>query len=316
MWKVRLPFLILCISLLLAFTVTCNGGAAAVTPPPDPPIQPGESTHSITHAGTQRDYLLYIPQSFDPGRPAPVVLVFHGFGMQAKEMIRITGFNDQADADGFVVVYPQGDGDDRAWNGGDCCGMAARDQVDDVGFVSALIEDLATMIDIDRRRIFATGFSNGAIMSYQLACALSEQIAAIAPVAATQAAKQCQPGRPVSIQHFHGTADHLNPYFGATRGRVIFASVDETIQFWVDHNGCLLRPQTEKFGGIFHKVHRSCEGDTAVELYTILEGEHAWPGGESVRPEIGEPTSEISATPLIWEFFSAHPLPEHGRVLP
>jgi polyhydroxybutyrate depolymerase len=226
-------------------------------------------------------------------------------------MVRITGFNAQADAAGFVAVYPNGSGRKPAWNGGDCCGEAAANQVDDVGFVRALIEDLSTLVDVDRKRVYATGFSNGAIMAYRLACDLSNQVAAIAPVGATQAVQDCQPGRPVSVQHFHGTDDRLNPYDGGygPGGGVDFAPVEDTIQFWAAQNGCPPQAQTSESGSIVHERYAPCEQGAAVELYTIVGGEHAWPGGESVGPGVGEPTAEISATPLMWEFFEAHPMP-------
>ena len=226
-------------------------------------------------------------------------------------MIRITGFNAQADAAGFVAVYPNGSGRKLAWNGGDCCGEAAANQVDDVGFVRTLIEDLSTLINIDRKRVYATGFSNGAIMAYRLACELSDQIAAIAPVGATQGMPNCQPGRPVSIQHFHGTEDRLNPYESGygPGGGVDFASVEDTIQFWVMQNRCPPQAQVSESGSIIHELYAPCDQGAGVELYTIVDGEHAWPGGESVSSEVGAPSTEISATQLMWEFFNAHPLP-------
>ncbi|MBN1148115.1 MAG: hypothetical protein JXA78_12725 [Anaerolineales bacterium] len=336
MSKERSQLLFLCAGLLLAVALACGQsapsatapgaaaptatvpGAAApsatvpiVTAPASQALEPGLTTRSLTHDGMQRTYLLYIPAGYNPDRPMPVVLIFHGFGLSGEEMIRITGFNAQADAAGFLAVYPNGSGSKPAWNGGDCCGQAAVKQVDDVGFVRALIEDLSTLVDIDRKRVYATGFSNGAIMAYRLACDLSDQIAAIAPVSAAQATQSCQPGRAVPIQHFHGTADRLNPYDGGhgPGGGLEFASVADTIQFWVTQNGCPAQAQTSESGSIVHELYAPCDQGAAVELYTIAGGEHAWPGGESVSAEIGAPTMEISATLLMWEFFSAHPMP-------
>ena len=185
--------------------------------------------------------------------------------------------------------------------------------VDDVGFVRALIEELSTIISIDPDRIYATGFSNGSIMVYRLACELSDQIAAIGPVSATQILEDvqaCQPGRSVPVFHFHGTADRLNPYAGgATQAGFQFVSVDDAIQFWVEKNECSDQVQRTEAGSIVHDLYAPCSQNSAVELYTILVGEHAWPGGEAVSPQIGEPTMEIFATSLMWEFFNAHPMP-------
>jgi polyhydroxybutyrate depolymerase len=272
-------------------------------------IPSGDTTHSMSFGGEQRIYILHVPPMYDPSQARPLVFIFHGFGLKAEEMIRITDFNSQADASGFMVVYPNGTGRKTSWNGGDCCGEAAIKNVDDVGFVRAMIQELSKSVNLDRKRIYATGFSNGAIMSYRLACDLSDMIAAIGPVSATQNARTCQPDRPVSIIHFHGTDDELNPYEGTSSGSVVFPSVKDTIQLWVGLDSCPTLAQKEESGNIVHETYTSCSQGTAIELYTIQGGEHAWPGGESVSPEIGEPTTEIAATPLMWKFFEAHPMP-------
>lgn len=293
----------------------CGQTAPSLTPPAanqtSGTLSPGDTARSLPYGREERTYVLHIPSVYDSSRATPLVLIFHGFGLNAEEMIRITGFNAQADASGFIAVYPNGTGRKPSWNGGDCCGEAAARKVDDVGFVRALIEDLSKLANIDRKRIYATGFSNGAIMAYRLACELSDQIAAIGPVGATQAVQTCQPGRPVSVIHFHGTNDQLNPYDGgySSGGMVNFAPVKDTIQFWVKQNGCPVQAQVEQSGNIVNERYTPCAQGMAVELYTIVGGEHAWPGGESVSEEIGAPTTEISATPLIWEFFVAHPMP-------
>ena len=307
--------LLFCTCLVPLVMLACGQTAPSLTLPPaiqtSETLAPGDTTRSLSYGGEERTYVLHIPSVHDPSRAAPVVLIFHGFGLNAEEMMRITGFNAQADTSGFIAVYPNGTGRKSSWNGGDCCGEAAARKVDDVGFVRALIEDLSKLVNIDQKRIYATGFSNGAIMAYRLACELSDQIAAIAPVSATQAVQTCQSGRPVSVIHFHGTNDQLNPYDGGygPGGMVNFAPVKDTIQFWAKQNGCPVQGQVTESGNIVNERYSPCAQGTAVELYTIVGGEHAWPGGESVSEEIGAPTTEISATPLIWEFFAAHPMP-------
>jgi len=291
-----------------------SGGQSSVSPPPGnkvfEPVPSGDSTHSMSFSGEQRTYILHVPPTYTPSHTIPLVFIFHGFGLDAEEMIRITDFNTQADASGFIAVYPNGTGRKSSWNGGDCCGEAAVKNVDDVGFVRAIIEEISQSINLDRKRVYATGFSNGAIMSYRLACDLSDMIAAIGPVSATQNARTCQPGRPVSIIHFHGTDDDLNPYEGGTSsGSVVFPSVKETIQLWIGLDSCPTQSQTEESGNIVHETYAPCAQGAAIELFTILGGKHAWPGGESVSSEIGEPTTEIAATTLMWDFFEAHPMP-------
>jgi len=274
------------------------------------PLSQGETTRSLFHGGQQRTYVLHIPPSYKSSVPTPLVLIFHGFGLNAEEMIRITGFNAQADTSGFIAAYPNGTGRKPSWNGGDCCGESSAKKVDDVGFVRALIEDLSGVLNIDRKRVYATGFSNGAIMSYRLACELSDRIAAVGCVGATPAIQTCRPARPVPVIHFHGTKDRINPYDGGTsRTGIVFVPVKEAIRFWVRRNGCPEQPEEKKEGNIVHTRYAPCERDAAVELYTIVGGEHAWPGGECVTREIGMPTKDVSATALMWAFFAAHALP-------
>ena len=311
----RKHFLFIALMLLL-LSLACGKTITAQTPPPVSQtelVELGDSTRFLSYGGMERSYILHIPANYDPSRLTAVVLAFHGLGLNAEEMIRISKFNEQADATGFIVVYPNGTGEKPSWNGGHCCGEAAMNNVDDVSFVRALIEELSTVINIDPSRIYATGFSNGSIMVYRLACELSDQIAAIGPVSATQIQEDeqaCRPGRSVPVIHFHGTADRLNPYAGgATQAGFQFISVDDAIQFWVERNECSDQVQRTESGSIVHDLYAPCLQNSAVELYTILDGEHAWPGGEAVSPQVGEPTMEISATSLMWEFFVSHPMP-------
>lgn len=277
------------------------------------PSGPGDTTRSLIHAGIERTYILHIPTGYDAARPTPLVLAFHGLNLDAQEMIRISGLNRQADISGFIVVYPNGTGTKKSWNGGHCCGEAAMDNVDDVGFVRTLIDEVAALVNLDQKRVYATGFSNGAIMVYRLACELSDRIAAVGPVSATQIQEDqeaCHPARSVPVIHFHGTADRLNPYDGGTTAAGFeFVSVDDAIGFWVEKNACPNPVQQTESGTIRHDVYAPCAQDTAVELYSIADGEHAWPGGEAVSPQVGEPSMEISANPLLWEFLAAHPMP-------
>ena len=274
---------------------------------------PGDQIRVINFAGLERTYVLHIPPGYNPAKPAPLVLAFHGIGLDANEMMRISGLNTQADKSGFIVVYPNGSGATKSWNGGRCCGEAAKNNVDDVGFVRALIDELAGSLNIDQDRVYATGFSNGAILVYRLACELSDRIAAIGPVAATQIRDDqevCHPSRNISVIHFHGTADRLNPYEGGTTSvGYEFLPVSEAIGFWVNQNACPTPIRSEVTDSIQHDEYVPCIDNSAVELYTIMEGEHAWPGGQAVSVQVGEPTMELSATPLMWEFFKAHSLP-------
>jgi polyhydroxybutyrate depolymerase len=309
----RLLFTIPLFLLILACSRTTPAQQALAPVGQTEPLEPGDATRSLVYAGIERTYVLHIPAGYDATRPTPLVLAFHGIGLNAEEMIRISGLNEQADISGFIVAYPNGTGENKSWNGGHCCGEAAKNNVDDVGFVRALIDELAALINIDSSRVYATGFSNGAIMVYRLACELSDRIAAIGPVAATQILddqEACHPGRSVPVIHFHGTADRLNPYDGGTTSAGFeFVAVEDAIGFWAEKNACPDPLQQAESETIQHVVYAPCAQNSAIELYSIIDGQHAWPGGEAVNPQVGEPTMEISATPLLWRFFAAHPMP-------
>jgi len=317
------------IGLLLASTLSaCRMGTSTQVPPPvgttevitldqaaqeTGGVSPGDSTHALTHDGLERTYLMHVPPGYDATRPTAVVLAYHGFGLRAEEMARISKLSEQADASGFIVIYPNGTGESSSWNGGHCCGEAAAKSVDDVDFTRALLDELDTIINLDASRVYATGFSNGSLFAYELACQLSDRIAAIGPVGATQVRddqEACHPARSVPVIHFHGTADRLNPYDGATNAAGFeFLSVKDAITHWVEANGCPAGPQHTESGSIEHDMYSPCSQGASVELYTIVGGEHAWPGGEAVTVQIGEPTMEISASALMWEFFAEHPMP-------
>jgi polyhydroxybutyrate depolymerase len=281
------------------------------------PAAEKDSVHTLNYGGLERTYILHVPPAYEEGQPAALVLSLHGGGGNADLHRRMDGFDELADEKGFIVVYPNGTGKLQdallTWNGGTCCGYAQENEVDDVGFLRALIAELESEYAIDPRRIYVTGISNGGIMAYRLACEASDLIAAIAPVAGTLNYEPCQPARPVSVIHFHGTDDTHLPYDGGVGADsltgVSYNSVAYSLRIWLDFDQCPPVPQTESFADIRHDAY-ACAEQTAVELYTILGGKHAWPGSAGPAWRGGdEPTQTISASQLIWEFFAAHPKP-------
>jgi polyhydroxybutyrate depolymerase len=283
-----------------------------------PGLPAGDSTHTLSFGGRTRSYLLYVPTSVDWSKAVPLVFVFHGGTGNAANAERMSGFDAVADRNGFLVAYPDGTGalsDDKllTWNGGDCCGYSQTHNVDDVGFVRAIVADLQAQANIDAKRIYATGMSNGAILSQRLGCEAADVFAAIAPVAGTLNFSPCTPSQPVSVIEFHGTADQHIPYEGGYGPKslvnVDFASVQKTIDFWTGFDGCSLQPLSDSHDDIQHQTWAGCRGATAVELYTIVGGGHAWPGGQGGWIDADPPTQTISASELIWAFFAAHPKP-------
>jgi len=272
--------------------------------------------YTIKFNHQERTYILHIPTSYNGSIATPLVLSLHGGGGNAESEMSLTNFNPLADEKGFIVAYPNGNGrlEDKllTWNGGTCCGYAATNNIDDVGFVRAVVAELESAYNIDPNRIYATGLSNGAIMSYRLACEVSDLFAAIGPVSGTQNISRCQPKQPVSIIHFHGTADQHVPYDGGVGDEslvgVDFASVQDSIRFWVKQDQCSSAPETQTHDDIQLDTYSNCSNGSAVELYTIMDGLHAWPGASKPGWIGGDkPTQSISATQLIWEFFQTHP---------
>lgn len=248
----------------------------------------------------------------------PVVLNFHGGGGYAKVQERISRLNESADSAGYIVVYPEGTkaviGRLQTFNAGSCCGLAQRSNVDDVAFTAAILDDVASKVCIDPRRVYATGLSNGAMMAYRLACELADRISGIAAVAGVMAVETCAPSRPVSVMHFHGTADETVPFNGGPSQHPLvkdtdFRSVQNTVAFWIKNNECAVAAKvTYRKGDVVCETYEPCKQRTAVTICTITGGGHTWPGGAPYR--LGGKTSyDISASEEMFKFFEAHTRP-------
>jgi polyhydroxybutyrate depolymerase len=287
----------------------------------------GVSTRSIIWQERERTARLFVPSGYDPAVPAALVVVLHGGGGTAERMANISRFDDEAERRGFLVVYPNGVLGNNAqnWNDGRSTPgyYPADNNIDDVGFIAAMLDRLALEFSVDPARIYATGISNGGFMAYRLACDLADRFAAVAPVAATITAPTCAPSAPVSVLHLHGTADRYVPFEGGvgvtrTPGYRLMP-VRDAIDFWRRHNGCASGPDVTEVGTAEEPVTRetwqNCDGAIEVTLYTIQDGGHTWPGGPRVDvaipgtslPSLGMTSSVVRATPLIAEFFAAHP---------
>ncbi|MHB8902020.1 MAG: extracellular catalytic domain type 1 short-chain-length polyhydroxyalkanoate depolymerase [Thermoguttaceae bacterium] len=286
------------------------------------PLATGDHVRKLTLEGRERSYIVHVPPRLEAQQLVPVVLAFHGAGTNAPIMALSTGLSAKADQAGFVVVYPNGTGKDDfflVWNSGGFAGPGADRRPDDVALVLAVLDDLATVIQVDPKRVYATGMSNGGMMCYRLAAELSDRIAAIAPVSGTMAVQEARPGRPVAVIHFHGTADQLVPFEGPserTARFLKFMSVADTIRAWVKLDGCPAEPSVSQVPdkaaddgcAVTREVYGPGKEGTEVILYTIAGGGHTWPGRQWPIPWLGPTTRDIVANDLIWEFFEKHPM--------
>jgi polyhydroxybutyrate depolymerase len=273
---------------------------------------------SLVVGGLQRSYVVRLPKGHEQATPLPVVLALHGATMNGPMMAWFSDLNRKADEVGFIAVYPNGTGTHSSftWNGGNCCGSAMQNRVDDVAFIHALLDDLIQSYSVDARRIYATGMSNGAGMAYRLAAELSERIAAIAPVSGSVGTEIGQPKCPVSVLHFHGTRDEYIPFAGG-RGKQSFfgtnhRSVEESIRIWVKANGCDGTPKIDVLSEgddgmrVTRKTYGGGRDGAEVVLVLVDGGGHTWPGRRSPAKILGRSTLNVSANDLMWQFFQRH----------
>jgi polyhydroxybutyrate depolymerase len=287
----------------------------------------GDHDRSLAIGGLTRTYIVHVPPRVSEGRPLPVVFAFHGGGGNASGFKAYAGLDALADREGFVVVYPDGSGRFGrrllTWNAGGCCGYAAAQNVDDVGFTVAVLRDVARNVSIDPARVYATGHSNGGMMAYRLAINASERVAAIAPVAGAMQAASFPPARPVAVLHIHSLDDPralyaggLGPPFPGTQSRVTHRAVEPELRRWVTHDRCPAEPRTVEQrttpsrGGPDHTatllVWAPCAGGTEVQLWKLTVAGHGWPGGHVLLPEkiMGPETVTIDAALEVWRFVS------------
>ena len=287
----------------------CGGGLVA-----------GDDHIGLTSSGVQRASMRHRPLGYDGTRAAPLVIDLHAYTESAAVHAAFDGLADTADRHGFLLVTPSGTGDSPIWN-------SARSPFvsDDVMFVRDLLHTVESTDCVDSNRIYVTGLSNGGLMASQLACSLSEQIAAVAPVAGVTVPADCAPTRAVPTIAFHGTADTFLEYGGGLgpsgdglmttpQSVAVFKNLDrrsvpDLMSDWARRNGCTaLVPDQQLGADVVLRRWAGCGAD--VQLYTVEGGGHSWPGSAAYRaaPGIGTTTMTIDANELMWAFFEQHPL--------
>ncbi|MDD3021637.1 MAG: alpha/beta hydrolase-fold protein [Alphaproteobacteria bacterium] len=278
----------------------------------------GDYTFSVSWDGLERHYKVHVPKSYNPTKATPMVLAFHGGGGDMEYMSKdnLYGLISKSEQTGYIVVFPSGyskfkSGKFATWNAGNCCADARDKNIDDVGFVRQIVSNLTTQLNIDRNKIYATGMSNGGMMSHRLACDAADIFKAVASVAGTDGTKTCNPSRPVSVLHIHALDDdHVLFNGGAGEGSfrdpskvTEFTSVPETISRWVERDHCIGLPKRVlQVDGAYCDVYLRCSGGAQVKLCVTSTGGHSWPGGNKPRADI-PPSQAISANDQIWRFF-------------
>jgi polyhydroxybutyrate depolymerase len=255
------------------------------------------------------------PGYYDATSNISLVIVLHGLGGSASQAEHDYGVSDKGNATGFAVVYPEGIQSNgpahlRSWNTGTCCPVADTYHVNDVYFISTLIDKLVSEYKIDPKKIYVTGISNGAMMAYTLACQLSNKIAAIAPVSGTlMTTRPCNPQRAVPILHIHSIADTKVPYAGGPGlGGLYFTPVDSTLRVWSALDSCEA-PQVTTGTNYTLTEWKGNAGQPVIDLYLTQDGGHSWPGGLKPRAQADPPSTAINATDVIWNFFRQYTLP-------
>lgn len=269
---------------------------------------------TIVSSGERRAYLLHVPEKYDGASPVPLVIAIHGFAEWPAHEALISHWNEVADEEGFIAVYPSGTRFPRRWR---ASGTTATgdDALIDVRFISELIDHLDAQYNIDPARIYANGLSNGGGMSYLLACTLSGRLAAVGSVAGAYLypLEDCAPTRPMPLILFHGTADPVVPYSGGPSHSfdVPFPFIPTWVKGYAAVNQCDPVPELFPSSGndISGMRYTGCDEDAEVVFYSIAGGGHSWPGGEPIPAWIvGKTSQSIDATRMMWEFFEAHPL--------
>ena len=301
-------FSALCVVL---FLFSCGGGGGSSSPIAPPPVtqnpsglacasyQTNTRKCSFTHNGVLREYYVYTPSSYTPSSNAPLLFIFHGYGSSASNILFYSDFQDRAEQDGFILVYPQGSllNGVTHWNVG---GWTIGSTVDDVGFTEDVIDIITSEYYINTDRIYSTGMSNGGYMSYGLACN-SSKFAAIASVTGSMTPEidnNCAPDHPMPIMQIHGLQDGTVSYTGASWS----LSIPNVMEYWSSYNACDEDPSsiiTDLDNGsyILFDSYQNCSNNVGVELILHSTMGHTWPSLNS---------HSLSATDQIWSFFAKY----------
>lgn len=265
------------------------------------------TTHgTMQFDGRERTFRLFIPFGLKDGAKTPLVVALHGGLGSGDQFAAASRFERLAQDEGFVVVFP--DGVSNTWNGGGCCGVAARQKVDDVGFLAALIDLLVREAPVDSSEVLMTGHSNGGIMSFRFGCERPEKVKAIAPVAGSLETPSCAAPHGTNLLAIHGDADQNHPIDGGEGPRSIagvpFVSMEKTLDLWTDAMACGGGKTTATKGALTTTDWTGCKDGTIARYVIVAGADHPWPGGPSgFQGSVA--SQEIDASKAVWEFFES-----------
>ncbi len=296
----------------------CSSGSGP-TAPVDTIPGPGDYVRTLTAEGLEREYLVHVPAGYDRQRPPPVVLAFHGTPGTAELMRGITDLDRLAETRGFVAVYPEAATGD--WSTGclACSSAADHARIDDVAFVREVVARLSAQLPVDLGRVYAVGFSNGALFTNRLACDAADLLAGSAIVGATLLDEEftppCDPAREIPVVLIHGDLDPSFPpggrVFGSQPDAPRTISIDETVAVWAGRNGCANRSAPEPLPDASADETRvvvhdwsGCERGARVRFFAIEGGGHTWPGSPlQFHPGLGPKSLDLDASAAIVRFF-------------
>ena len=288
----------------------------------DDPIIDGtyRFSETMTVDGRARTYLLNLPPNYYESSDFSLIIALHGGGGDATQFETTSKLTEKANASGFIVVYPEGVKSTgvlgaRTWNAGHCCDYARDNNIDDVNFISKLIDKLLATYKINAKKVYATGHSNGGMLSYRLSCELSAKIAAIAPNSSTMLVKQpCIPSRAVPVLHMHSVLDTNVPYQGGVGSGFTGAycpPLDSVLNAWSLSDKCKTTAKVIVNTSSYTLTKWSdCTNNVTIQWYLTQDGGHAWPGGlPGGGANADTPSTAINANDLLWDFFQQYQLP-------
>ena len=270
-----------------------------------------------------RQYILHVPYLYKGSSPAPLVFVFHGGGGAAQGIANMSGMNNVADREGFLVAYPNGTGGGRGGGGGGSWNLgprasnsnaASKQNVDDIGFVRQMISDISSKYNVDKSRIYTAGLSLGGMFSYRLGCEMTDTFAAMAAVASTMEPPSCSPSTVLPVLHIHGAQDENIPLKGGrgkmTAMRNSWPAPQQGIDFWKSKDQCSDSQEVVyQEHNTVCKTYQGCQAGTEVTFCLVGNQGHGWPGMPPKRwqKQKGVPVNQsFNASEMVWSFFKKH----------